>query len=282
MTTPVRRTLSAFTLIELLVVIAIIAILAAILFPVFAQARESARTVSCLSNTKQLGTAELMYAQDYDETIVPNNTAKEGEAGDSLDQQIAGSWVNLLQPYVKNKQIFFCPSFSEGQTIKAVDAADCDGDGTVGSRENLYAPNELPVPNASYYLSHYGIARNAGFNQIDPATCDKTGQYPYSNYPGTGWSDFWNPPRTWSNRSLASVVEVARTANITDAYTIIAKDRTYVKSRFGCEGRYRHKGEGANLTFLDGHSKYVTGNPEKKVKFNADGCAYEEYFTANL
>src|SRR5579862_9180182 len=62
---------TAFTLIELLVVIAIIAILAAILFPVFAQAREEARSISCLSNTKQMALAQLMYAQDYDESIVP-------------------------------------------------------------------------------------------------------------------------------------------------------------------------------------------------------------------
>ena len=62
---------SGFTLIELLVVIAIIAILAAILFPVFAQAREKARAISCISNLKQIGTASMMYTQDYDETIVP-------------------------------------------------------------------------------------------------------------------------------------------------------------------------------------------------------------------
>lgn len=268
-----------FTLIELLVVIAIIAILAAILFPVFAQAREAARTVSCLSNTRQLGTAELMYAQDYDETIIPNNTAKGGASGDPIDQQIAGSWANLIQVYVKNKQVLFCPSFSESSTEKAVDAADCDGDGTPGSRESNYAPKELPPPDATYFLSHYGIARNAGFFALNPTDCNKDGTYPYSNYPGTGWSD---DNTTWQNRSLASVVEPARTANITDAYTVISKDKTFVKSRFGCEGRYRHKGDGANLTFLDGHSKYVNGNPEKKIKYNSDGCAYEEYFTGNI
>jgi prepilin-type N-terminal cleavage/methylation domain-containing protein len=67
----VKRFNTAFTLIELLVVIAIIAILAAILFPVFARAREQARKTACLSNLKQIGTATLMYAQDYDETLCP-------------------------------------------------------------------------------------------------------------------------------------------------------------------------------------------------------------------
>jgi len=87
---------AGFTLIELLVVIAIIAILASILFPVFARAREKARQTACLSNVKQLATSVLMYAQDYDETL----TCRIG----------SGAWWELVQPYVKNGQILRCPS----------------------------------------------------------------------------------------------------------------------------------------------------------------------------
>jgi len=87
-----------FTLIELLVVIAIIAILAAILFPVFAKAREKARQSSCASNLKQLNLAILQYAQDYDET-----TPARWFAG-------GGHWFEVTQPYVKNRQLEICPS----------------------------------------------------------------------------------------------------------------------------------------------------------------------------
>jgi prepilin-type N-terminal cleavage/methylation domain-containing protein/prepilin-type processing-associated H-X9-DG protein len=99
------RKLSGFTLIELLVVIAIIAILAAILFPVFAQAREKARQTSCLSNLKQMGLGMMMYAQDYDETMILNTRYYDTTSGDRH-----GMWAMGIQSYIKNTLIFSCPS----------------------------------------------------------------------------------------------------------------------------------------------------------------------------
>ena len=97
---------SAFTLIELLVVIAIIAILAAILFPVFARARENARKTSCISNLKQIGTATIMYAQDYDDAV-PRGF---------------DSWQVPLMPYIKSGQVFSCPSSSAAEvTMRSYD-----------------------------------------------------------------------------------------------------------------------------------------------------------------
>lgn len=109
-----------FTLIELLVVIAIIAILAAILFPVFARAREKARTASCQSNMKQITLGVLMYSQDYDERIPelrfypPNGyTYQNGTTGSCY------FWVEAIQPYLKNYQIWNCPSRSQNPNCRA-------------------------------------------------------------------------------------------------------------------------------------------------------------------
>ncbi len=110
-----------FTLIELLVVIAIIAILAAILFPVFARAREKARQSSCLSNLKQLGLAAMMYAQDYDEQMV-HYYRYMPSGSDNLYW-----WGDVLQPYIKNYQVLECPS----------------GSWSYGSRRPLGLPNPL-------------------------------------------------------------------------------------------------------------------------------------------
>jgi prepilin-type N-terminal cleavage/methylation domain-containing protein/prepilin-type processing-associated H-X9-DG protein len=103
-----------FTLIELLVVIAIIAILAAILFPVFARAREKARQASCLSNCKQMGLAAMMYVQDYDEVFFPRCTGTWG--GWTTDPNsvpwfyYSATVPGLIYPYINNAQVFICPS----------------------------------------------------------------------------------------------------------------------------------------------------------------------------
>lgn len=107
-----------FTLIELLVVIAIIAILAAILFPVFAQAREKARQTSCLSNNKQYASAMLMYLQDYDETF-PQSAV--------LTPTCVETMYHLIDPYVKNKQIAVCPSDAQAINIQAATGIPCPG-----------------------------------------------------------------------------------------------------------------------------------------------------------
>jgi prepilin-type N-terminal cleavage/methylation domain-containing protein/prepilin-type processing-associated H-X9-DG protein len=112
-----------FTLIELLVVIAIIAILAAILFPVFAQAREAARKASCQSNLKQFGNAFMMYTQDYDECFPPTSRVNPGSAGQFIvfppdasgtmsgpTGSVWTAWAQTIQPYIKNVEVYKCPS----------------------------------------------------------------------------------------------------------------------------------------------------------------------------
>ncbi|HLK58395.1 MAG TPA: prepilin-type N-terminal cleavage/methylation domain-containing protein [Chthonomonadaceae bacterium] len=122
-----RSTSTGFTLIELLVVIAIIAILAAILFPVFAQAREKAMSASCLSNEKQTSLAIIMYVQDYDETfplsvwypptipspIPPDSQFPANENGQTMGL-VAFGWEHAILPYMKNSGVLLCPSSPNG------------------------------------------------------------------------------------------------------------------------------------------------------------------------
>ena len=108
---------SAFTLIELLVVIAIIAILAAILFPVFAQARESARLTSCASNFKQIGLAFRQYSQDYDENLPPRRLLN------NATNKYLANWKHLVYPYTKNYDIYKCPSNPAAKFLDESDPA---------------------------------------------------------------------------------------------------------------------------------------------------------------
>ena len=110
-----RRIRVGFTLVELLVVLALIALLAAILFPVFAQAREKARQTTCLSNQKQIGTSVGLYLQDYDERLfvfASKSNPSESHTGLILTKEkdvAASRWWNVLYPYLKNRQALVCP-----------------------------------------------------------------------------------------------------------------------------------------------------------------------------
>ncbi|MBC8143667.1 MAG: DUF1559 domain-containing protein [Armatimonadetes bacterium] len=122
---------NAFTLIELLVVIAIIAILAAILFPVFAQAREKARQTSCLSNEKQIGLAMMQYIQDYDETLPLGSLY-------GSSQPISVAWDNLIEPYAQKAGT---TSFGRGSNAYLVCPSDSvDRDPITNSKRSYAIP----------------------------------------------------------------------------------------------------------------------------------------------
>lgn len=201
----------AFTLVELLVVIAIIAILAAILFPVFARAREQARKSSCLSNLKQMGLATQMYVQDYDETLPPYSAGAP-----------AVYWPKLIDPYVKNRQMWFCPSYERSVTN--------------------------PSPYASTYGTNYGIiGKNiAVFSRSSELLmfADTEGAYSIptlSASKAAGCNGF-----TEAFLRVYDPVEQA-----TGPQTSC---KIYLQTTAGASPR--HLG-GSNVVFVDGHAKWV-------------------------
>jgi prepilin-type N-terminal cleavage/methylation domain-containing protein len=137
---------SGFTLIELLVVIAIIAILAAILFPVFAKAREKARQITCASNLKQIGLGLMQYTQDYDEGFPLGNNSNGGNAD--------GNWVDQSYTYYKSANMFKCP----------------DNSNNTQSMGDSVTTNGLPLIPASYGLSNFIGAPNQINNAISSCT----------------------------------------------------------------------------------------------------------------
>jgi prepilin-type N-terminal cleavage/methylation domain-containing protein/prepilin-type processing-associated H-X9-DG protein len=137
-TAPLGRLRQGFTLIELLVVIAIIAILASILFPVFARARENARRSSCQSNEKQIGLGLMQYVQDYDETMPMNST----------NEAVGANWVDKIQPYIKSYQLFKCPSDTNAAVPAYNTSVTSYGINMVGWGESAGNPNGPPISQA--------------------------------------------------------------------------------------------------------------------------------------
>ena len=249
-----RRT--AFTLIELLVVIAIIAILAAILFPVFAQARDSARQTSCLSNLKQLSLGYLMYTQDYDENLIhiKLNNVGGGSAwiGDGRYVDSAGWWMGRIQPYVKNYQLFACPNDARG-----------DGQSNGWGQAVVLGTNVPGRPRqffrVSYGLNEWLICNPSGSGNTSPIVS-----------------------------TLAGITHPAEMALLSDAIGPLTNDwdmqggkccsgymrAWYANTEWGVwdndfddfqkYNRFaRHKG-GAVFGYLDGHAKYVVNSSTKR------------------
>jgi prepilin-type N-terminal cleavage/methylation domain-containing protein/prepilin-type processing-associated H-X9-DG protein len=251
---PDRYNGHGFTLIELLVVIAIIAVLAAILFPVFAQAREKARQASCLSNMKQQGAAVMMYAQDYDETLppwwVPNPVPSNPRGwGDII------YWYMNILPYVKSREVFRCPSAGGASGYPPWDIRD------------VFDPSEKDATGKllkAWQAGTGGYGWNACFISTHAGTFGKLNGDPQ----GMSLSEFGraaevimigeiskqsNPAGIYLSKRLYD--QLPKTLAVGCGYPGYPAVTNHGKTYPAGNREYRHN-EGANITFFDGHSKW--------------------------
>ncbi len=251
-----------FTLIELLVVIAIIAILAAILFPVFAQAREEARTISCLSNVKQLNLGMQMYTTDYDEHFPHwnwNFFCNGGNAGAPRDS--AAFWTMAIYPYVKNFGIYQCPD----DVLNWDDAwANCSDD---GGRNDLFGPfnpitgqgcnfwDDCNPHFVSYALNEWLTGGNTGNALAGIPQVARTFMLADSASQLSGtWADYsGNSANGIAARLVFSNEGCCDEWNM-DYWT--ASQILAQRSESFIETMTRHHA-GDNVTFVDGHAKWL-------------------------
>ena len=239
------HTRSAFTLIELLVVIAIIAILAAILFPVFAQARESARKSTCLSNMKQIGNALMMYTQDYDETYPQSEY---GGNGFGPQQQ----WYVMVYPYVKNGDHYVDQGVSYSWGNDGIYRCPSHPDDTQGQQFGLHM---------DIFPSNYGGGKT---NTVGMAAVDAPASKVYlveKGRLGQTWSVPYYDSDEWDNTSGVWYDKATNTArhDNTDVQLLREGDnmRNDDSNWWGHGGmlpRYRHANS-TNCLFGDGHAK---------------------------
>jgi len=185
-----------FTLIELLVVIAIIAVLAAILFPVFAQARAKARQAACSANLKQIGLAFQMYAQDYDEMLpIWGYSLVAGPKPEDGPQEWFFTWDTVLQPYMKNQQILLCPGNRYSRTARGYAMTRYTGDvyGTNWPCMIDYIPypaktvlvtdkgHQAPGVNGDAAIEHFMQCKGSTYSGQDWAADASLRKMPHSN-----------------------------------------------------------------------------------------------------
>ncbi|MDR3708456.1 MAG: DUF1559 domain-containing protein [Capsulimonadaceae bacterium] len=244
----------AFTLIELLVVIAIIAILAAILFPVFATAREKARQTACLSNAKQIGLAVQQYVQDYDE-ILPMMCWN-----DSTNPVKSSRWSTDLQVYTKSYGVFVCPSKTEYLPVGYPGVASSNltrGGGGYGYNFNLGGSY---YPQSSYAYPSRAISQIGNPSgtfiiceavQLDYSATSGLWASSAVNYDSTQWTNFQTGPSDYQAVPPSGW-------NPTDAHVPSTSTNYSTNDSNGNNSRRpvgRHNG-GLNVIYCDGHSKW--------------------------
>lgn len=229
-----------FTLIELLVVIAIIAILAAILFPVFAQARESARKTACVNNVKQISTGVMMYTQDYDEKLPILG----------ISTELRGRWMWQIIPYVKNSQIFTCPHTPRN----AYDGSQWTDRTGYGWAEHIWATGNT-----------YGTVQADGVALAEirkPADTIAIGDTGFDGAPG--WAMYRRDPRD------TSVSSDPRPGYYAQFRHNLARSRNFTDTQFNVVRQMPIDGR-CTFAFLDGHAKSLTPGQAFQTAATEDG-----------